>query len=375
MSIPNADTNLLGSLIRLYQAGYGHQPDNAGLEYWYAEASAGATLGKIGGDFVLEAGFDAVAKDAFIVLLYANVLGRVPDQAGLDYWNASTLTYGEILASFANSTEYMGRVAMGVSSVTQKAISGDFIDPTADLIGTPVFKLPEPVEVIKEVVVSVPTPTPEAHTITFDDDGTVSTLGQKLDGTMLFGTGNVATSWQLVTDTETNVEFGLNVVYRQSATEIAPTSSSVSGSHAVANYTADAGTQDGDHGAPVNANRSAVSVNFVINGGPGALGQDGTHQWLIDWEGADGLVRTTALEFGPGGQHLWRDTGTNAIVIADDPVNAYSAQNSQNFAFPVLGSTANVLPGEYTVTIREVSLVGLDAGQTVASLSANINLV
>lgn len=67
MSIPNADQGLLGSLIRLYQAGYGHQPDNAGLEYWYKEAASGATLGKIGNDFVIEAGFDAVAKDAFPV--------------------------------------------------------------------------------------------------------------------------------------------------------------------------------------------------------------------------------------------------------------------------------------------------------------------
>lgn len=109
MSIPNADQGLLGSLIRLYQAGYGHQPDNAGLEYWYKEAASGATLGKIGGDFVLEAGFDAISKDAFIVLLYANVLGRVPDQFGLDYWAASTLSYGELLASFANSTPCLAR--------------------------------------------------------------------------------------------------------------------------------------------------------------------------------------------------------------------------------------------------------------------------
>ena len=118
-----------------------------------------------------------------------------------------------------------------------------------------------------------------------------------------------------------------------------------------------------------------MSINWSISGGPGALGQDGTHQFFMDFIGADNIQRSLKLTFGPGGEHIWRDVATNTPVIVDSPVNQFSEQNSQNFAFPILGSTADVQPGTYDVTIREVSLVGLDAGQTVASLTAHLHLV
>lgn len=373
-----SDQVLLGNIIKLYQASFGHQPDNTGLEYWYGQAKSGVTLGHIADSFVHAAGLDNLSRDVLLVDLYAAMFGRAPDATGLAYWKASTLSYGEIVASFAVSQEFAAVVSGSVQQVAYLATQGQHIDSAAKLGGIPEYTLPhgETTTVYVPVNVLVDKPVAEAHVVSLDGDGTLTELAQKPDHTMLLGSGNAANHWGVLTDKTTNIEIALNPIYRQSPTEIAITDVHINGTHGEFTATADAGTQNGTHGGePVNVNRSAVSINWAVSGGPGALGQDGTHQIVMDVEGADHVTHSFKLTFGAGGEHIWRDVATNTPVIVDSPVNAFTEQNSQNFAFPVLGATANVQPGDYDVTIREVSLVGLDAGQTVASLTAHLHLV
>ena len=52
---------------------------------------------------------DSVTNQQYIETLYNNILGRLPDQSGLDYWigqlNNGNETRYELLLGFAESTE------------------------------------------------------------------------------------------------------------------------------------------------------------------------------------------------------------------------------------------------------------------------------
>jgi hypothetical protein len=88
----------LNSLIDLYVAFFNRVPDADGLNYWIDTFKAGATLEQIGANFYLVAkqypditGYDAKMNDeAFVRLIYKNVLGRVgstaPPDSHVDYW-------------------------------------------------------------------------------------------------------------------------------------------------------------------------------------------------------------------------------------------------------------------------------------------------
>lgn len=88
----------LNSLIDLYIAFFNRVPDADGLNYWISEFKAGATLEQISANFYLVAkqypdvtGYDSKMDDeAFVRLIYKNVLGRVgntaPPDADVDYW-------------------------------------------------------------------------------------------------------------------------------------------------------------------------------------------------------------------------------------------------------------------------------------------------
>lgn len=376
-----SDRALLGNILKIYQAVQGTQPDLAHLEAAYNSVKGGSTLGILADNLVHASGLDSVTGDGFLALLYANVLGRTPDAAGLAYWEgrmAAGMSKGTILASFAIDVEFSSKVSSGVQQSVFQALNG--VELSGKLLGSPTsLALPEPVIVhdATTVVQTVNVPTAEAHQVSLDGDASVSTLARKASGAeMIFGSGNPVDHWAVMTDATGNVEFGFNVIYRQSGTEIPVSGVVVNGTHGEFGVTADAGTQDGTHGGePINVNRSAVSLNWVISGGPGALGQDGTHEWHLTLEGADSVVRDFKLTFGPSGEHVWVNTGTNAVTVIDSPVSPFTEQNSQNFAFAMLGGVADVQPGTYDVTLRQVSLVGLDAGNDVASLTGHITLV
>lgn len=94
-SIAAKDLNIL---IELYIAYFNRVPDANGLAYWIDRFKAGMSLDQIGESFYAaalifpnETGYSAsMTNEAFVTLIYKNVLGRPnPDQQGLEYWSNS----------------------------------------------------------------------------------------------------------------------------------------------------------------------------------------------------------------------------------------------------------------------------------------------
>ncbi|MGZ3183890.1 MAG: DUF4214 domain-containing protein [Telluria sp.] len=112
------DTGIPAQAYRLYQAAFNRVPDPAGLGYWTEALQGGLPLLGAASAFYGSAEFQAtygqVSDLQFVTLLYKNVLGRAPDQAGSDYW-VQALGAGAprdaLLRDFSESQENRDRVA------------------------------------------------------------------------------------------------------------------------------------------------------------------------------------------------------------------------------------------------------------------------
>jgi hypothetical protein len=98
----------------LYQAAYARMPDNSGFRYWAGVADANHTSAlSLADSFMSAPEFasrygSAPTNASFVNSLYGNILGRTPDQAGLDYWTGQLnagLARDQLLVNFANSAE------------------------------------------------------------------------------------------------------------------------------------------------------------------------------------------------------------------------------------------------------------------------------
>lgn len=106
-------TGSAGELYRLYEAMFNRSPDLAGVGYWLTQMDHGGAIKAIAAGFINSAEFKSLYGDnpsntVYVSALYNNVLHRVPDQAGADYWNAalnSGATRAEVLTQFSDSTE------------------------------------------------------------------------------------------------------------------------------------------------------------------------------------------------------------------------------------------------------------------------------
>lgn len=104
---------------RLYKAAFDRTPDEPGLGYWIDELSSGMNIQQVAQGFVDSAEFKtlygAYTNDqAFITLLYNNVLDRTPDAAGFDYWEDEIergMARSEMLVSFSESRENINNTA------------------------------------------------------------------------------------------------------------------------------------------------------------------------------------------------------------------------------------------------------------------------
>jgi Ca2+-binding RTX toxin-like protein len=107
--------NTGGQLFRLYQAAFGRNPDEPGLDFWTQQIDGGgATLTGITGAFTASAEFQklygtGLSNRDLVVKYYEHILHRAPDQAGLDFWtdalDRKIATRGEVLAGFSESQE------------------------------------------------------------------------------------------------------------------------------------------------------------------------------------------------------------------------------------------------------------------------------
>lgn len=108
-----------GQAFRLYQAAFGRQPDLEGLGYWIKDMDNGSSLTTVAAGFFQSPEFQKLygSNPSIVTLItnfYANVLHRLPDQAGFDYWanelNTGISTPAGALASFCESVENQAQV-------------------------------------------------------------------------------------------------------------------------------------------------------------------------------------------------------------------------------------------------------------------------
>lgn len=100
-------------IARLYRAYFLRDPDAAGIAYWVGISESGTSLIEVSNLFASAREFDirygSLSNTQFLDLVYQNVMGRSPDQAGFTYWLGlmdSGLTRGEVMMYFSESREF-----------------------------------------------------------------------------------------------------------------------------------------------------------------------------------------------------------------------------------------------------------------------------
>jgi len=99
---------------RLYRAYFLRNPDAPGLRYWATQRRKGMSLDAISDFFARSSEFKnsygTLGDDAFVSLIYKNILGRNGDPGGLSYWtnqlNGRLRTRGQVMVGFSESPEY-----------------------------------------------------------------------------------------------------------------------------------------------------------------------------------------------------------------------------------------------------------------------------
>jgi serralysin len=105
-------------VARLYHATLNRLPEAGGLENWTAALRSGSSLLKITDGFTGSAEFQqkygSLNETAFVTLLYNNVLGRGPDNAGLTNWTNALRagsTRASVVIGFSESNEHITKRA------------------------------------------------------------------------------------------------------------------------------------------------------------------------------------------------------------------------------------------------------------------------
>lgn len=101
------------SVERLYLAYFERGPDAAGLAFWSDRLESGMSLSAVSQQFVTSPEFvdlyGGVGDDAFVRLVYQNVLDREPDAGGLAHWRgqmAAGMSRGDLMLAFSDSAEF-----------------------------------------------------------------------------------------------------------------------------------------------------------------------------------------------------------------------------------------------------------------------------
>ena len=104
-----------GQMFRVYNAAFARFPDSEGLAYWIDKNSSGKNSNRqVADSFLASEEFEStygedVDTGTYVNNLYKNILGRVADQGGYDYWveqlDSGQENRGELLLGFAESVE------------------------------------------------------------------------------------------------------------------------------------------------------------------------------------------------------------------------------------------------------------------------------
>ena len=200
--------NVVDPVIREYQAAFGRVPDQGGLKYWVGVVGANpSALSTLAVNFANSAEFNTryaanattPASVALVAELYANVLGRQPDAAGLAYWSNSGLDAAQLLYSFSTSSEFIADTAPAIT-VYQNGEAA--VPPSIPTTGSLLDLIPaSPQTITLTTGVDTPTLTANGNTIngTFNGSGATLTPGDTLNGGTT--TGNVLNLVDLGTST------------------------------------------------------------------------------------------------------------------------------------------------------------------------------
>jgi hypothetical protein len=120
-----------GQLNRLYQAYFLRLADESGWSYWLEQRASWTPLEDISSAFASSTEFQnrygALSDEAFVDLVYANVLNRAADADGRAYWIwalANGVSRGEVMVGFAESAEYIERTGTtAATSINEARIS------------------------------------------------------------------------------------------------------------------------------------------------------------------------------------------------------------------------------------------------------------
>lgn len=103
-------------LVRLYEAYFGRAPDAGGLEFWRSQRAGGRGLAEVSEEFARSpefvATYGSLSDEAFVDLVYRNVLGRAPDAGGRAFWLeqlAVGRSRGLVMVLFSESPEFIDR--------------------------------------------------------------------------------------------------------------------------------------------------------------------------------------------------------------------------------------------------------------------------
>ncbi len=103
------------TIARLYAAYFGRLAEPGGFAYWESELAADPAALIAASNFFSESTefqtlYGSITNDAFVELIYRNVMGRTPEPAGFDFWvlqlEQESFTRGEVMLFFSQSVEF-----------------------------------------------------------------------------------------------------------------------------------------------------------------------------------------------------------------------------------------------------------------------------
>jgi len=119
-----------GQTYRLYKAAFDRVPDKEGLGFWITQMDNGTSLEAVAEGFVSSQEFKSINGASpsslnLVTSLYNHVLGRAPDQEGLNFWKTlldnQSISTGELLISMSESNEnkiaLLGQMQFGIEYV------------------------------------------------------------------------------------------------------------------------------------------------------------------------------------------------------------------------------------------------------------------
>ena len=123
-----------GQGYRLYKAAFNRTPDQDGVTFWISNMDKGTGLKAVAQAFIDSAEYKSIygtnpAAETIVGSFYGNVLGRTPDQAGLNFWISTYkagMSTADLLINFSESAENQANTV---------AVVGNGITLTTSLLG------------------------------------------------------------------------------------------------------------------------------------------------------------------------------------------------------------------------------------------------